>query len=201
DGPTITAMVGGVDVVAPVSRAGLYGRVIAGGCAISATPCGIAQRPWSTLVRGRILAALAALTIVVEAEETPRDLRVAHCALELGRPLAAIPGRVTSPASRGTNALLAQGAHLVRGPVDALDLLYGVRPGELDAASLPSRLRGDLRALLERVGDGADTAGKLTRAGEDPGQTLLGLAELELMGLLGRGDGGRYLPRQSLAGR
>ncbi len=51
------------------------------------------------------------------------------------------------------------------------------------------------------MGDGADTPGKLTRAGEDPGQTLLALAELELMGLLGRGDGGRYVPRQSLAGR
>lgn len=177
DGPTVTVMVGGVDVIAPVSRGGLYERVIASGCAISATPCGIAQRPWGALVRARTVAALAALTIVVEADETPRDLRIADCARALGRPLAAVPGRVTSPASRGTNALLAQGAHLVRGPGDALDLLYGVSPGEHGATSLPSGPRGDLRALLERVGDGADTPGKLTRAGEDPGQTLLGLAE------------------------
>ncbi len=200
DGPTFTAMIGGVDVVAPVSRTGLYERVLASGCAISATPCGIGGRPWSALVRARTVAALAALTVMVEAEETPRDLRIAHCAQALGRPVAAIPGRITSPVSRGTNALLAQGAPLVRGAGDALDLLYGVRPGELDTSSLPSRLRPDLRAILERVGSGADTPGKLSGAGEDPGQTLLALAELELMGLLGRGDGGRYVPRQSLAG-
>jgi DNA processing protein len=200
DGPTVTVMPGGVDVVAPVSRTGLYERVIASGCAISATPCGIKQRPWSALVRARTVAGLAALTIVVEADETPRDLRIAHCAQALGRSVAAIPGRVTSPVSRGTNALLAQGAALVRGAGDALDLLYGVSPGALDTPSLPSRLRPDLRVVLERVGAGADTPGKLTGAGEDSGQTLLALAELELMGLLGRGDGGRYVPRQSLAG-
>jgi DNA processing protein len=200
EGPTVTVMAGGVDVVQPARRRGLYERVIAGGCAISATRCGIKQRPWSTIVRARTVAALAALTIVVEADEKPWDLRIAHFARARGRTVAAIPGRVTSPASRGANALLAEGAPLVRGAGDALDILYGVRPGQADTSSLPSRLRADLRVILERVGDGADTPGKLTGAGEDPGETLSALAELELMGLLGRGDGGRYVPRQSLAG-
>jgi DNA processing protein len=200
DGPTVTVMAGGVDVVGPVSRRGLYERVIASGCAVAQTPCGIKQRTWSAITRARTVAALAAVTIVVEAEQEPWDLRIAHIARALGRTVAAIPGRVTSPASRGTNALLAEGASLVRGAADALDLLYGVSPGQLDTPSLPSRLRADRRATLERVGAGADTPGKLTRAGDDPGETLLALAELELMGLLGRGDGGRYVPRQSLVG-
>jgi DNA processing protein len=178
----------------------LYERVIESGCAVAQAPCGIKQRAWSAIVRARTVAALASLTIVVEAEEQPWDLRVADFARALGRTVAAIPGRVTSPASRGTNALLAQGAPVVRGAGDALDLLYGVSPGEHDTPSLPSGLRPDLRAILERVGDGADTPGKLTGAREDPGQTLLALTELELMGLLGRGDGGRYVPRQSSAG-
>jgi hypothetical protein len=38
------------------------------------------------------------------------------------------------------------------------------------------------------------------RAGAEPAGVLLALSELELLGLLGRGDGGRYLPRQPLAG-
>jgi DNA processing protein len=200
DGPTVTAMVGGVDVIAPAGRRGLYERVIASGCAIATAPCGMAQHRWSAIARARTVAALAALTIVVEAGAQPWELRSAHLAQALGRTVAAIPGRVTSPASRGTNALLAQGAPLVRGAADALDLLHGVRPGQLDAPSLPSKLSPHLRATLERVGAGADTPGKLARAGEDPGETLLALAELELMGLLGRGDGGRYVPRQSLVG-
>lgn len=200
DGPTVTVMSGGVDVVAPVSRSGLYERVIASGCAISTMPCGLKQRAWSAIARARTVAALAGLTIVVEAEERPWDLRVADFAQALGRTVAAIPGRVTSPASGGTNALLMRDAQLVRGAADALDLLYGVRPGEHDTPALPSRLRCDLRAVLERVGAGEDTPGKLARSGVNPGQTLAALAELELMGLLGRGDGGRYVPRQSLAG-
>ncbi len=200
DGPTLTVMAGGVDVVVPAGRRGLYERVIASGCAIAEAPCGIAQRRWDAIARARTVAALAALTIVVEADEQPWELRIAHIAQALGRTVAAIPGRITSPASRGTNALLAQGAPLVRGATDALDLLHRVRPGQFDAPSLPSKLRPHLRATLERVGAGADTPGKLARAGEDPGETLLALAELELMGLLARGDGGRYVPRQSLVG-
>ena len=200
DGPTVTAMAGGVDVVAPAGRRELYERVIASGCAVAQAPCGMTQPRWGPIARARTVAALAALTIVVEAEDTPSELRIAHIARALGRTVAAIPGRVTSPASRGTNALLADGAPLVRGAADALDLLYGVSAWRLDAPSLPSGLRPGLRATLERVGAGEDTPGRLTRAGDDPGETLLALAELELMGLLGRGDGGRYVPRQSLVG-
>jgi hypothetical protein len=50
------------------------------------------------------------------------------------------------------------------------------------------------------VGAGRDTPGRLAGAGVDPGEAMLALSELELMGLLGRGDGGRYVPRESLAG-
>jgi DNA processing protein len=200
DGPTLTVMAGGVDVVEPASRRGLYERVLASGCAISEAPCATKQRRWGALAQARAVAALAAVTVVVEADDNPWELRTAHLAQELDRIVAAIPGRITSPASRGTNALLAQGAPLVRGAADVLDLLYGLGVSRLAASSLPTQLRPGLRATLERVGAGEDTPGKLTRAGEDPGETLLALAELELMGLLGRGDGGRYVPRQSLMG-
>jgi hypothetical protein len=101
------------------------------------------------------------------------------------------------------------GAPRVRGPADALDLLYGVgvpglrgaHPRGSAAPAKAAKLEPRLQAMLEQVGAGRDTAGKLTSAGEDPGETMLALAELELMGLLGRGDGGRYVPRESLAGR
>jgi DNA processing protein len=200
DGPTVTVMAGGVDVVQPAGRRELYERVIASGCAVSEMPCGMTQRRWGAITRARTVAALAAMTIVVEADDTPFELRIAHIAQALGRTVAAIPGRVTSPASRGTNALLAEGAPLVRGAADALERLYGVSAWQLDASSLPRKLRPGLRATLERVGAGEDTPDKLTRLGDDPGETLLALAELELMGLLARGDGGRYVPRQSLVG-
>jgi predicted Rossmann fold nucleotide-binding protein DprA/Smf involved in DNA uptake len=53
-----------------------------------------------------------------------------------------------------------------------------------------------LQRILERVGMGADTPQKLAKAGVDTAEAMLALSELELMGLLGRGHGGRYVPRQ-----
>jgi DNA processing protein len=208
-GPTVTVMAGGVDVVRPAARRGLYERVRARGCAVAEPPCGYLPRRWCRPARARTIAGLVGLTIVVEADEGPRELIGVHAARALGQVVAAVPGRVTSPVSRGTNALLMAGAPLVRGPADALDLLYGVgapglrgaHPRGSAAPAKAAKLEPRLQAMLEQVGAGRDTAGKLTSAGEDPGETMLALAELELMGLLGRGDGGRYVPRESLAGR
>lgn len=209
DGPTVTVMAGGVDVVRPAGRRALYERVTAGGCAVAETPCGCPPRRWCKAVRARTVAGLAMLTIVVEADDTKRELIGAHAALALGRIVAAVPGRVTSPVSRGTNRLLMEGAQMVRGPADALDLLYGVGALRLSATHTPAsamaaesaKLEPRLQTMLEQVGAGRDTPNKLTSAGEDAGETLLALSELELMGLLGRGDGGRYVPRESLVGR
>lgn len=206
DGPTVSVMAGGVDVVQPVGRRGLYERVIARGCAVAEPPCGCPPRRWCEPARARTIVGLARLTIVVEADENPRELMEARVAGALGQTVAALPGRVTSPVSRGTNALLMAGAPLVRGPKDVLDLLYGVGAPGLDAprargsgACVPAKLQPRLRRTLELVGAGRDTPGKLASEGADPGETMLALAELELMGLLGRGDGGRYVPRESLA--
>lgn len=209
-GPTITVMAGGVDVVKPAARRGLYERVSASGCAVAELPCGFAPRRWCGPARARTVVGLAWLTIVVEADEGS-ELVGARAAQRLGRTVAAVPGRVSSPVSRGTNALLMEGAPLVRGPEDALQWLYDARhelAGGRDQLSKRGQggrqratgLEPRLQAVLEQVGAGHDTPGQLTGAGEDPGETMLALAELELIGLLARGDGGRYVPRESLAG-
>ena len=91
------------------------------------------------------------------------------------------------------------GAHLVRGPHDALELLCGVDVAAVTgAAATGIELPRTLRATLERVGAGADTPNKLTRDGRDSAEVLLALSELELMGLIARGDGGRYVVRDAL---
>jgi DNA processing protein len=205
--PTVTVMAGGVDVIVPTRRRGLYEQATNRGCAVAELPCGHAVRRWCEPARARSIAALSDLTIVVEAGEHPSELRVARAAQALGRTVAAVPGRVTSPASIGTNALLMAGAPLVRGPADALDLLYGLGGDQQDPSTAPSGapaatepLAPRLQAVLEQVGAGRDTPGKLTSAGVDPGQAMQALSELELIGLLGRGDGGRYVPREGLTG-
>jgi len=235
-GATVSVMAGGVDVVTPAGRRGLYERAIERGCAVSERACGVPAWRWCELARARTIAMLAQLTIVVEAGASPAELRSARIACRLGRPVAAVPGRVTSPASVGTNMLLMAGAQLVRGPEDALEALVratcpiahtarqiaysadpalvsapspAVRPHwpEVEAlltrdegASRTSGLEPRLRGVLEQVGAGRDTPGRLAAAGADPAEAMLALSELELLDLLGRGDGGRYVPRESLAG-
>jgi DNA processing protein len=213
DGKTLTVLDGGLDVGCPARRRALYRRLRKAGCAVAELPCGCGARQWCHTAREQTLAGLAELTIVVEADEDPGDLVGARVAKALGRTVAAVPGRVTSPASRGTHRLLMEGATLVRGPGDALELLYEGsplykgdpprRPGGAPKHTTipkPAELEPRLKETLEQVGAGRDTPAKLTAGSRDTGEALLALSELELMGLLTRGDGGRYVPRESLAG-
>ena len=207
DAPTVAVMGGGLDVACPARRRSLYARVRRFGSAAAEIPCGWRGRRWGQLASERILAGLAQLTVVVEAADSARELGVARVALGLGRTVAAVPGRVTSAASRGTHALLMDGAHLVRDASDVLDLLYCTGAGDPAARCavpgprrLQIKLDARLKAMLERVGAGHDTPEQLTGASDDPEQVLLALSELELLGLLARGDGGRYVPRDPIRG-
>ncbi|HEX3434993.1 MAG TPA: DNA-processing protein DprA [Solirubrobacteraceae bacterium] len=198
-GTAIAVLSAGADMPPPARRRELLRRVEHEGAAVSELPCGTAARRWSRAACARIVAALAELTIVVEADDTPRELAPARIASSLGRQVAAVPGRVTSRASRGTNALLGDGARLVRDASDVLDLLGGVGAqagkGRVAPPWAGDGLESRLGEVLERVGAGEDTPQKLTRAGEDAGELLQALSELELLGRLTRGAGGRYVPR------
>jgi DNA processing protein len=196
-GRTHAVIGAGLGVPPPARRRGVYERVARRGCALSELPCGRPGRTWGAAAGERILARLSGSTVIVEADEG-RDLSTGRLAQELGRTLAAVPGRVTSPLSAGTNALLMEGALMVRGPRDVLELLYPLSTPSATApedASPGRSLSPRLRATLERVGMGCDTPEKLTAVGVGLDDALLALSELELMGLLGRGDGGRYVPR------
>jgi DNA processing protein len=197
-GPTLTVTPGGLDVCYPANRRESHARLRATGGAVSELPCGSPVYRWCHPARARIVAGLAQVVIVVEARERAGDLIHATLARRFDRVLAAVPGRVGSTLAQGPHALLRAGATLIRGPQDVLDLLYdvGVRRPAMPAAELEPALR----AVLERVGSGEDTAGKLIRAGAGGGGLLLALAELEARGALKRGDGGRYVPSGDFLG-
>jgi DNA processing protein len=195
---TIAVMPGGLGVSAPARRRSLYERIKQRGCAVAELPWECSGRRWGRAASERILAQLAQLIIVVEAGEGPGELAIARTGQSLGRTVAALPGRVTSPLSRGTNGLLREGASMVRGPSDALDLLYQGSGARLPAPAPRGELPPRLRRVLEQVGAGRDTPAKLCDRGADAEAVLLALSELELIGLLGRGDGGRYVAREDL---
>jgi DNA processing protein len=199
-GKTVAVMPGGLEVACPAGRRSLYEQVRLGGCAVAELPSDCPGRRWGRLASERIVAALAELVIVVEADERPVEVACARIARDFGGIVAAVPGRVTSPLSRGPHALLSEGAALVRGPEDALELLWRLgAPAARSRARATSEPRVNLtdrlRRTLDRVGAGEDTPDKLTCRGGDLGEVLLALSELEVRGLLARGEGGRYLPR------
>jgi DNA processing protein len=193
---TIAVLPSGADRPYPASAQALHRRIIAVGAAVSELPPGTAPRRWSFPARNRIIAGLAAVTVVVEAGDRSGALTTAAVARELGRPVGAVPGRVTSPHAAGPHRLLAGGATIVRGAQDVLDALFGsgvrVVPGAEEGAELGAGLAPELRALLAAIGDGDDTAQALSRAGLTPADGLAALAALELAGQVRREAGGRY---------
>jgi predicted Rossmann fold nucleotide-binding protein DprA/Smf involved in DNA uptake len=196
---TMAVLGGGLDRGFPARKRALYGRVLEYGCVVAELPGAERGRRWGPIAAERVLAGLADAMVVVESTSDPSLMSGVVTARALERVVAAVPGRVTSPLSGGTNALLAGGAPLVRDAADVLELLScpplrsGCETGT-SAGDPTAGLPGRLRAILEAVGAGRDTPDQLSRGGGNPGEVLLALSELELLGLLVRGDGGRYLP-------
>jgi len=196
-GATVAVLAGGAERPYPASKRALYRRIlVAGGAAISEMPPGALVRRWAFPARNRLIAALAAVTVVVEAAERSGSLITADFADDLGRSVAAVPGRVTSPLSAGTNALLRDGAALVRDARDVLDLACGPAGPLASARADPAAVAvpAALRALRDDLACGRDTVAALVGGGRSLDDVLAGLAELELLGAVTRVAGGRYVP-------
>ncbi len=192
-GMTIAVLAGGPERAYPTTKRELHRRIAAVGAVVAEMPPGTPVRRWCFPARNRLIAALARVTVVVEAGVRSGSLITATLAADLGREVAAVPGLVTAPLAAGTNSLIADGARLVRGPADVLELLFGAgAPGIPAPASQPA-LPADLRMLLERVGGGCDTVAALAADGSPLDAVLAGLAQLELRGRLRRAPGGRYV--------
>jgi DNA processing protein len=156
-------------------------------------PPGFRPFRWCFPARNRTIAGLASLTIVVEAAARSGSLITAELAQELGRSVGAVPGSVLAPRTAGSNALLRDGALVIRHAQDALDEALGI--GVATALDGPDggELAASLRTLLVRVEDGHDTVSALAATPTQAQHVLAGLAELELLGFLRRGPGGRYV--------
>src|SRR5437763_1581466 len=124
-GATVAVLPGSADRPYPTSKRKLHREIVAAGAAVSALPPGAEIRRWMFPARNRVIAALSAITVVVEAGGRSGSLVTARCARELGRSVGAVPGRVTTPRAAGPNALLADGARVVRDTQDVLDALFG----------------------------------------------------------------------------
>jgi DNA processing protein len=193
EGRTVAVLGCGVDRDYPAAHAELARRICASGLVVSEYPPGVEPAPWRFPARNRIVAGLAAATVVVEARERSGALITADLALEEGREVFAVPGEITSSLSAGTNALLRLGATAATSAADVLEP-FGLAPAE----AAPPELSPPAQAALGRLHEGPASADELVRTlGLDAGAVAAALAELELHGLLTESSGiyrGRLAP-------
>lgn len=110
DGPTIAVLASGLDRPYPIGNAGLLQRIAAGGLLISEYEPGTTPSRHRFLRRNGLIGALATRgLVVVEASARSGSLNAARQAHEIGRPIYAVPGPITSATSYGTNQLIADG--------------------------------------------------------------------------------------------
>jgi DNA processing protein len=196
-GPTIGVLAASAHIAYPARGWRLHAAVAARGAVVSEMPPGALAYRWCFIARNRIIAALGAATVVVQATARSGSLTTADFAAELGRAVGAVPGLVTSRLSAGTHGLIQSGAPLIRDAADALELLANTT-GRTDAdpdpdpGAPPLALAPPLGLLLGAIEDGRGTLTELATTPEGARAALAGLGELERLGLVHRGFGGRW---------
>ena len=198
-GGTIGVIASGIDIAYPPEHADLQEQVAGEGLLIAEQPPGTEPLARHFPSRNRIIAGLAAGTVVVEAAPRSGSLITARLAGEAGREVMAIPGSPLEPRSQGCNQLIRDGAVLVQSAADVIELIEGF------AGSPRSTFResaADYAFAADTADAPADIAGLLTLApvaidelirqsGEAPAAVHLALLELELAGRLVRHAGAR----------
>ena len=182
-GKTIAVLGCGPDSPYPAAHRGLWRSIAETGAVISELPPGSTPWRWSFPARNRVMAALAGMTVVVEAAARSGSLITADLAAELGRDLGAVPGPVTARPSAGPNDLLAGGACVVRDAQDVLDAMLGAGARSVERTGPP--LDGELATVLAAVEAGATNADAVATAVALPARgASVALARLELLGYL-----------------
>jgi len=178
-GTTIAVLGTGADIVYPVANGALHGEIAERGLLLSEYPPGERANGGSFPRRNRLIAALAPLTIVVEAGVKSGALITAGYATALDRVVAAVPGPMDQPQSEGANLLIRDGAHILASVEDALALLGLTRPVRLP----PLEPGSDEAAVWNALGQGdADLDALCARCALPAQRCMAAVTALEIAG-------------------
>lgn len=122
-GRTLAVLGSGLDIIYPGENRKLASEIAERGAVISEFPLGTKPDGANFPRRNRIISGLSVATLVVEAGETSGALITAEFALEQGRDVLAVPGNIFSPASKGPNRLISDGARPICQLADLLEEL------------------------------------------------------------------------------
>ncbi len=180
-GGTIAVMAGGIDMIYPGENAALAEAICETGLLMTEQPPGTEPVARHFPARNRIISGLSRAVVVIEAAHRSGSLITARCALDQGREVMAVPGHPMDARAAGCNALIRDGALLVRNSADVLAALQsnGPRVAQPAAAEQPA-------AATTAPVPVAPSAGRVTQ----PAAVTRRLAEL-----------GHGIPRQVVTGR
>ena len=200
DGLTVAVVAGGVDIVYPREHGELYQHLIDRAVVVAEMPLGMQPTARHFPHRNRIIAGIAAATVVVEAAERSGSLITARYAADFSREVCAVPGNPLDPRAAGTNQLLRDGAALVCSAQDVLDCLpplqtlHEPKTVKTGAQPLTKLADDDVRAardsLLKCLGSTPCSIDELFRECQVPARLgAAALVELELGGTVERTAG------------
>lgn len=149
--PPVGVVGTGLDRVYPSRHASLWESVAASGALVSEYPLGTEPARWRFPARNRLIAALSEVVVVVESAVRGGSMHTVDAALERDRTVLAVPGPVRSPASAGTNGLLAAGCPPCRDSGDVLVAL-GLTPVATAVSDSPRPADDDAARVLDALG-------------------------------------------------
>jgi DNA processing protein len=181
EGRTVAVTGTGIDVPYPTGHRALHELLAARALVISEHGSGVTAHKGAFPRRNRIIAALAPVTIVVEAGHPSGALNTADQASDLGRVVAAVPGPIDSPQSIGTNELIRDGAVGIASVADALALVGVSPPPRTRDAELTEK---ESRVWEALSGGGLDVDSLATRSRLPARECLAAVTSLELLGMV-----------------
>src|SRR2546425_146797 len=191
-GRTVAVLGNGINIVFPPENVELFERIAAHGAVLTQFPFNRKADKQSFPIRNRIVAGMSLGTVVVEANLASGALITANFAVEYGRQVFAVPGRIDSPQSKGCHDLIKKGAKLCEGAEDVLsefEYLFPASnrpPSPAESGTLPALTLSENEQKVYEVLSHEEVAmdDVIRRSGLPPSAASVTLLSLEMKRLI-----------------
>ena len=199
-GRTIAVLGTGINIVFPAENAELFERIAAHGAVLTQFPFNRPADRQSFPIRNRLVAGMTLGTLVVEASFNSGAMITANFAVDYGRQVFAVPGRIDSPRSKGCHELIKKGAKLCEAASDVLgefEYLFPAAKSGAEAAKTAVPLGGNEAAVCRCLEDGEKSIDEIIRLSQLPSSAVsVALLGLEMKRLVKQHPGKVFSKRE-----